>query len=128
MSTSPYQMFTGENFAKMFPLPETMGSFARDAVDAGSESALASAKGLHEAGTALLDQITSQVNLSVETSKKIADAGSLEGAMAVQAGYVKSVTETTLKGFNTLSELYSGAFRDAMAPLATQVKKAAKAS
>ncbi|MGC6499630.1 MAG: TIGR01841 family phasin [Henriciella sp.] len=128
MSNSPYQMFTSETFSKMFPMPETMGTFAREAVDAGSESALASAKGLQDAGSALLEQLTAQVNLSVETTKKLAEAETLENAMALQAGYVKTATEASLKGFSAFSELCSGAVRDAMAPLAAQMTKATKLS
>ena len=128
MSNSPYQMFTSETFSKMFPMPETMGTFAREAVDAGSESALASAKGLQDAGSVLLEQLTAQVNLSVETTKKLAEAETLENAMALQAGYVKTATEASLKGFSAFSELCSGAVRDAMAPLAAQMTKATKLS
>ena len=102
--------------------------FAREAVDAGSESALASAKGLQDAGSALLEQLTAQVNLSVETTKKLAEAETLENAMALQAGYVKTATEASLKGFSAFSELCSGAVRDAMAPLAAQMTKATKLS
>ena len=66
------------------------------------------------------------MNLSVETGKKLAEAASLEDALSIQTGYMKSAFENNLKGFTELSEVYTETLRDAFAPLAKQAKKAAK--
>ena len=131
-STTPFQMpfasFDPEAMAKFFPMNETMGSFAREAVNASTESTRASMKGMQEAGTTVMAQMKEQMTLGVETGKKLAETTTLEDAMSIQAGYVKSAFEAGVKNFSELSELYADTMREAFAPLAKQAKKTAKAA
>lgn len=131
-TTMPFQMpfasFDPEAMSKYFPMNDSMGSYARDAVNATTESTRASMKGLQEVSTTMMAQMKEQMTLSVETSKKLAETTTLEDAMSVQAGYMKTAFEAGVKSFSELSELYADTMREAFAPLAKQAKKTAKAA
>jgi len=124
----PFQGFNADAFSKMFAMPDSMGSLARDSMTASTQSARASAKGLQDAGSVVMRQLKDHAALSVETGKKLADVGSVEDAMAIHAGYVKSSVEANMKGFTELSTLYADTMREAFAPLAKQAKKASKSA
>ena len=124
----PFPAFNTEAFNKFFAVPESVGDFARDTMAAGTQSTKASVKGMQDAGSTVLRQMKDQVALTVETGKKLAEAGSIEDAMDLQTGYVKTAFEASLKGFTELSDLYADTVREAFAPLAKQAKKAAKAA
>lgn len=102
-----------------------MGSLTRGAMEASTASTRASVKGMQEA---MMTHMKQQMNLSVETGKKLAEAGTLEDAFGIQSKYLKSAFENNLKGFNELSEVYTETLRDAFAPLAKQAKKASKSA
>lgn len=131
-TTMPFQMpfasFDPEAMSKYFPMNDSMGSYARDAVNATTESTRASMKGLQEVSTTMMAQMKEQMTLGVETSKKLAETTTLEDAMSVQAGYMKTAFEAGVKSFSELSELYADTMREAFAPLAKQAKKTAKAA
>lgn len=103
-----------------------MGTLARGAMEASTASTRASMKGMQDAGQTMMAHFKEQMNLSVETGKKLSEAESLEDAMSIHARYMKSAFENNLKGFSELSELYADTMREAFAPLAKQAKKAAK--
>lgn len=126
--TFPFKAFDSEAFAGFFPNQDSMGTLARGAMEASTASTRASVKGMQEAGQALMDHMKQQMALSVETGKKLSEAGTLQEAMTVQTGYVKTAFENNLKGFSELSEVYAETLREAFAPLAKQAKKAAKST
>ena len=126
--TLPFSAFNADSFSKFFAMPESVGDLARETMAAGTQSTKASVKGMQDVGSTVLRQMKDQMNLSVETGKKLAEAGSIEDAMELQTGYVKSAFEASLKGFTELSDLYADTVREAFAPLAKQVKKATKAA
>ena len=68
----------------------------------------------------------SQIKLSVDTGKKLAEADSLSDALTIQTGYVKAAFEKNVNGLNDLADLYTDTLIEAFAPLAKQAKKAAK--
>ncbi|MDJ0922673.1 MAG: phasin family protein [Henriciella sp.] len=129
-STSPFNMpfspFNTDTFKSMFPMPDSMGSLARDAMEASTESTRASVKGMQDAGSAMMSQLKKQMTLSVETGKQLSEATTLEDAMEIQTAYVKKAVEANIKGFTELSELYADTLRETFAPLAKQAKKATK--
>lgn len=131
-NTMPFQMpfasFDPEAMTKLFPMNGSVGSMARDAVNATTESTRASMKGLQEVSSTMMAQMKEQMTLGVETSKKLAETKTVEDAMSVHAGYMKSAFEVGLKSFSELSELYAETMRDSFAPLAKQAKKSAKAA
>lgn len=131
-TTMPFQMpfasFDPEAMTKFFPMNDSMGSYARDAVNATTESTRASMKGLQEVSSTMMAQMKEQMSLGVETSKKLAETTTLEDAMTVQAGYMKSAFEAGVKSFSELTELYADTMREAFAPIAKQAKKTAKAA
>ena len=124
----PFQAFNSDSFSKFFTMPDGMSTVARETAAASTQSTRASMKGMQDVGAALMRQIKDQSALSVETGKKLAEAGSVEAAMAVHGAYIKSAIEANMKGFTELSTLYTDTIREAFAPLAKQAKKAAKAS
>lgn len=124
--TFPFNAFDTEAFSNFFPATDTVGSLTRSAMEASTASTRASVKGMQDAGQTLMAHMKEQMNLSVETGKKLAEVTSLEDAMTIQTGYVKAAFEHNLKGFAELSELYTETLREAFAPLAKQAKKAAK--
>jgi len=130
-STTPFQMpfasFDPQALSKMFPMNGSVGNYARDAVNTTSESTRASMKGLQEVSAAVMAQMKEQITLSVETGQKLAETKSLQDAMTIQAGYMKSAFETGMKNFSELSELYSDALRETFAPIAKQASKATAA-
>lgn len=132
MNTTNFQMpfasFDPEMMTRYFPMNDSMGSYARDAVNATTESTRASMKGLQDVSTAMMSQMKEQMSLGVETSKKLTETTSVEDAISVQAGYMKSAFEAGVKNFTDLSELYADTMREAFAPLAKQAKKSAKAA
>lgn len=123
-----FPTFDTEAFSKFFTVPESVSDLARDTMAASTQSTRASVKGMQDAGSTVLRQMKDQVALTVATGKKLAEAGSLEDAVELQTGFVKSAFEANLKGFAELSELYADTVREAFAPLAKQVKKATKAA
>ena len=126
--TFPFTAFRTDAFANFFPESDSMGSFARGAMEASTASTRASVKGMQDAGQTMMAHFKEQMNLSVETGKKLSEAESLEDAMTIQTRYMKSAFENNLKGFSELSELYADTMREAFAPLAKQAKKAAKST
>ena len=126
--TFPFSTFNADAFSSFFPDTDSMGSLARGAMEASTASTRASVKGMQEASQTMMAHMKQQMNLSVETSKKLAEAESLEDALSIQTKYMKSAFENNLKGFSELSEVYTEAMRDAFAPLAKQAKKASKSA
>lgn len=124
--TFPFGTFNTDAFSQYFPDTDSMGAFARGAMEASTESTRASVKGMQEVGQAMMAHMKQQMNLSVETGKKLAEVGSFEDALSVQTNFMKSSFENSLKGFSEVSEVYTETMRDAFAPLAKQAKKAAK--
>ena len=131
MTTTAFQMpfaFDTEAMSKFFPMNDSMGGYARDAVNATTESTRASMKGMQEVSSTMMAQMKAQMTLGVETSKKLAETTSVEDAMPLQVSYMKSAFEAGVKSFSELSELYADTMREAFAPLAKQAKKTAKAA
>ncbi|MEM9938142.1 MAG: phasin family protein [Pseudomonadota bacterium] len=130
ISTSPFSMpfpaFNGDAFKDMFPLPDSMGTLARDAMEASTASTKASVKGMQDVGSAMMAQMKKQMTLSVETGKQLSEVTTLEDAMDIQTSYMKKAVEANIKGFSELTELYADTMRESFAPLARQAKKAAK--
>lgn len=124
--TFPFGAFDADAMANFFPSQDSMGSLTRGAMEASTASTRASVKGLQEVGQTMMDHLKQQMALSVETGKKLSEAGTLSEAMTVQTGFMKTAFENNLKGFNELSEVYVETLREAFAPLAKQAKKAAK--
>lgn len=126
--TFPFSAFNTDAFSSFFPENDSMGSLARGAMEASTASTRASVKGMQDVGQTMMAHFKEQMNLSVETGKKLADVGSIEDAMGIQTRFMKSTFENNLKGFGELSELYAETMREAFAPLAKQAKKAAKST
>lgn len=124
----PFRGFDANAIANFLPNQDAVGTLARGAMEASTASTRASVKGMQEVGQTMLDHLKQQIALSVETGKKLSEAGTLSEAMTVQTGFVKSAFENNLKGFNELSEVYADTLREAFAPLAKQAKKAAKSA
>lgn len=122
----PFSALNTDAFSGFFPESDSVGALARGAMEASTASTRASVKGMQDASQTLMAHFKEQMNLSVETGKKLAEAGSIEDAMGIQTRYMKSAFENNLKGFSELSELYADTMREAFAPLAKQAKKAAK--
>ncbi len=131
-TTSPFfKAFSGfdaDALSKYFPSTDTMGTFARGAMEASTASTRASVKGMQDVGQAMLDHTKSQIKLSVDTGKKLAEADSLSDALTIQTGYVKAAFEKNVNGLNDLADLYTDTLIEAFAPLAKQAKKAAKSA
>jgi len=126
MTTSTFPMFNTDMFANFFPMPEQMNGFAKQAMEASTESTRASVKGMQDVSSTMIAHMKEQMNLSVETQKKLAEAGSLEDAMGIQASYMKAAVESNIKGFSELSELYADTMREFFAPIVKTAKKASK--
>lgn len=124
----PFSAYNADAFSSFFPESDSMSSLARSAMEASTASTRASVKGMQDAGQTMMAHFKEQMNLSVETGKKLAEAGSVEDAMTIQTRYMKSAFENNLKGFSELSELYADTMREAFSPLAKQAKKAAKST
>ena len=122
----PFGAFNADAFSGFFPESDSMSALARGAMEASTASTRASVKGMQDAGQTMMAHFKEQMSLSVETGKKLAEAGSIEDAMTIQTRFVKSAFENNLKGFSELSELYADTMREAFSPIARQAKKAAK--
>lgn len=126
--TMPFQAFNTDAFTKLFAVPESMSTFARDSVAASTKSTQASVKGFQDVSSTMMRQLKDHVTLSVETGKKFADVDSVESAFEVQSAYLKSAVEANMKGFTELTGLISDTMTEAFAPIAKQATKAAKKS
>ena len=122
----PFASFGPDVFASYLPASDSIGSLARGAMEASTASTRASVKGMQDVGQSMIAHMKTQMSLSVETGKKLAEAESLQDAMSIQTGFMKLAFENNLKGFNELSGLYAETFRDAFAPVSAQAKKAAR--
>ena len=131
-SSSPFGFsfrgFEPEAFLKFFPSADTVRSYAREAVEASTDSTRASVKGMQDAGQTLVDLVREQVSLSVETGKKLSGVGSIQDAVDLQTEFVKSSFDTNVRGFNELADVYTDTLIGAVNPFVKQAKKAAKAS
>lgn len=126
--TNPFASFNAETLKGYLPQSDSMGALARGAMEASTASTLASVKGMQEAGQNLMSQMKEQMTLSVETGKKLSEAGSLEDAIKIQTGFMKSTLEANLKGFSQFTKLYTDTMRETFAPLAKQAKDATKST
>jgi len=126
MTTSTFPMFNTDMFANFFPMPDQMNGFAKHAMEASTESTRASVKGMQEVSSTMMSHMKEQMNLSVETQKKLAEVSSLEDAMSIQANYMKAAVEANIKGFSEISELYADTMREFFAPIVKSAKKASK--
>ena len=124
----PFRGFDADAFANILPNQDAMGTLTRGAMEASTASTRASVKGMQEVGQTMMDHFKQQIALTVETGKKLSEAGTLSETMSVQTSFVKSAFENNLKGFNELSEVYADTLREAFAPLAKQAKKTAKSA
>lgn len=95
----------------------------RDAFSLGDERTKASLKSMQEMGTSVMGGWKKHVALSIETSKKLTSADTIEDAMAIQAGYLKSCYEANVKSASEMTKLYSDTMRTAFMPL-TKTDKA----
>ena len=126
--TTPFSGFSPDAMKDFFPTTDMMGALTRGAMEASTASTRASVKGLQEASQTMMSHVKTQMNLSVETGRKLSEVGSLEDALTIQTGYMKTAFENNLKSFAELSELYTDTMREAFAPIAKQAKKAAKSA
>jgi len=126
--TFPFSAFNTDAFTNAFTNNDSVGSLARGAMEASTASSRASMKGMQDAGQTMMAHMKQHMTLSVETGKKLADAGTFEDAMRIQTGFMKSAFENNFKGFSAMSELYSETLRETFAPLAKQAKKAVKSA
>jgi len=126
--TFPFKAFDTGAFTSAFTDNDSMSALARGAMEASTASTRASMKGMQDVGQTMMTHMKQQMTLSVETTKKFAEADSFEAAMRIQTGFMKSAFENNLKGLSEMSELYTEALRETFAPLAKQAKKAAKSA
>ena len=124
--TFPFSAFNTDALKNAFTDNDSMGALARGAMEASTASTRASMKGIQDVGQTMMTNMKQQMSLSVETTKKLAEAGSFEDAIRIQTGFMKSAFENNLKGFNEMSELYAETMRETFSPLAKQAKKSAK--
>ncbi len=124
----PFKAFNTDAFTSAFTDNDSMNALTRGAMEASTASTRASMKGMQDVGQTMMTHMKQQMTLSVETSKKFAEAESFEAAMRIQSSFMKSAFENNLKGFSEMSELYADTLREAFAPLAKQAKKAAKSA
>ena len=124
--TFPFSAYNADTFTNFFADNDSIGTLTRGAMEASTASTRASVKGMQDAGQTMMAHMKQQMTLSVETTKQLAEADSIESALRIQTGFLKSSFENNLKGFSELSELYTETMRETFAPLAKQAKKAAK--
>ena len=122
----PLGVFNTESFANFLPNTDSAAVMARRAMEASSASTRVSVKGMQDAGQALMSHFKDQMALSVETGKKLSEAGTLADAMTIQTGFVKSALENNMKGFGELSSLYTEVLRESFAALAKQAEDVAE--
>ncbi|MEL7547363.1 MAG: phasin family protein [Pseudomonadota bacterium] len=127
MTSTTFPMFNTDMFTNFFPMPDQMNGFAKQAMEASTESTRASVKGMQEVGSTMMSHMKEQMTLTAETQKKLSEVSSLEDAMSIQASYMKAAVEANIKGFSELSELYADTMRECFAPIAKTAKKASKA-
>lgn len=126
--TFQFSAFDADKFTNLFTDNDSMGALTRGAMEASTASTRASVKGMQDVSQTIMAHMKQQMTLSVETGKQLAEADSLEAAMRIQTGFMKSAFENNLKGFNEMSGLYAETLRETFAPLAKQAKKGAKST
>ncbi len=126
--SSPFPPFSTDTLKDFFPSSDMFGALTRGAMEASTASTRASVKGLQEASQTVMSHMKTQMTLSVETGQKLSEAGSLEDALTIQTGYIKTLFENNLRHFSDMSEVYTETLRESFAPIAKQAKKAAKST
>jgi len=124
MSTSqnpfglPFTSFSPDAFAKFVPtMMDPFNAMTRDAFNANDDRTKASLKSMQDMGTSMMAGWKKHVALSMETGKKLSSADSIEDAMAIQAGYLKSCYEANIKSASEMTKLYTDTMRTAFAPI-----------
>lgn len=114
--TNMFGAFSPESFVKAFPFASQFGGMGKDAMNASTESAKASVKSFQDASAAVMRQAQDRMSMSVETGKTLAGAKTVEEAVEIQSGFVRSAFKAHMDGLSELASIYSSAMKDCMQP------------
>lgn len=106
-----------ENMDKFMSFAGEMTELSRDGLTAATASAQASARGAQEINTKALAYFQDAMATSMEASKSVSSAKSIQEALELQATYAKSAFDTCMKQFGEMASLYATTMKEAAAPL-----------
>ena len=118
--TNMFGAFSPETFVKAFPF----GEMGKDAMSASTESAKASVKSFQDASAAVMRQAQDRVTMTVETSKTLAGATTMEEAFEIQSAYIRNAMKANMDGLTELAGIYQSAMKDCFEPFAGYAKEA----
>ncbi|WP_084417828.1 phasin family protein [Henriciella litoralis] len=121
--TNMFGTFNPETFVKAFPFANSFGDMGKDAMTASTESAKASVKSFQDASAAVMRQAQDRMSMTVETGKTLAGATTMEEAMEIQTGYMRTAMKAHMDGISELAGIYSAAMKDFMEPFAGYTKE-----
>ncbi len=121
--TNMFGAFAPETFVKAFPFANQFGDMGKDAMTASSESAKASVKSFQDASAAMMRQAQDRMSMTVETGKTLAGAKTVEEAVEIQSGFMRSAMKAHMDGLSELAGIYSSAMKDCMEPFSGYTKE-----
>lgn len=123
-TANPFEAFTAntpeavrENMDRMMGLAGEMTELSREGFTAATQSAQLSAKGVQELNARAMTFFQGAMQTSVEVSKSVASAKSVQEAIELQATFAKTAFDTYMQQFGEMAGLCAETMKDAAAPL-----------
>ncbi len=124
---NPFAMFTSngvmnndamrENMDRFVSMAGNMTELSREGFQACAEAARVTAKGAQEANSKTIAYMQSAMSESMEATKTVAGAKSMQEAVEVQANFAKSALDAYMTQMSSIASLMADTMREATQPL-----------
>lgn len=126
---NPFNMFDAEgvmsndamrkNMDRFMSMAGNMSELSREGFQACAESARATAKGAQEVNSKTIAYMQDAMSQSVEATKTVAGAKSMQEAVELQANFAKSALDAYMTQMSSMASLMANTMREATQPLNT---------
>lgn len=116
MSTDMFR----ENMERFMSLTGDMGEISRKNMTTASECARATAKGAQDINKRAMTYFQGAMANSIEASRTIASAKSVQEAVELQANFAKTAMETYLEEMNAIAGIMANTMREVFEPINAQ--------
>ncbi len=106
-----------ENMERFMSFAGEFSELSREGMTACTEAVRVTAKGAQEANTQTMSYLQNAMAASVEATKSVASAKSVQEAVELQATFAKSAFDAYMKQFSSMANLMASTMREATGPL-----------
>lgn len=108
-----------ENMDRFMSMAGNMTELSREGFEACAEAARATAKGAQEANSKTIAYMQNAMSQSMEATKTVAGAKSMQEAVELQANFAKTALDAYMTQMSTMASLMAETMREAAQPLNT---------